>query len=477
MAAQMIGDVAIAISVILAVSLAANASRLNAATAALILHLAVLSLAAWKRFPAGIAASIVATGSFSFFLHPTGSWRVDDPSNWIALVSFLIASTVASRLVSQARRQAAVAESRRQELAALYRLSVELFTSSTEKGRGADAALTLVLAAIHARGGGLMVVEDDEVIRAEVWSGEGAERSEAPCREVVRRGEVVEIQGAGPLRTICIPHGQRVAVERIFVAVDTSATMRAVESVGALLWLAIEHERALAASAHAEALKESHQLKTSLLRAVSHDLNTPLTAVTLELEALQRELAGDAKVLTRLTALREDAALLRRRIENLLAMARLEAGAVVPRPEPVAAPDLFLGVREHMKIAAPDRQLQLNVAEDCPDADADPSLLLEILVNLADNAHRASPPGETVQLQASAAGGRVRFEVADRGGGLPFAGELADGEPIPLHDLPSRGLGLEIARTFAAASNGALVLMRREGGGTVARVEIPAWTR
>src|SRR5207253_1873115 len=91
---------------------------------------------------------------------------------------------------------------------------------------------------------------------------------------------------------------------------------------------------------------------------------------------------------------------LRRRIENLLAMARLEARSVVPRPEPTPAADLFRAVREHLPLVVQNHRIEVRVAADCPEVYVDPSLALEILANLVENAHQASPAGSPIELCA-----------------------------------------------------------------------------
>jgi len=248
----------------------------------------------------------------------------------------------------------------------------------------------------------------------------------------------------------------------------TDATMGALEAAATLVSLSVERERFIAERAHLEALKESDVLKTSLLRAVSHDLNSPLTAIGLQVQALRRVARGDFETeLVRRIELETDR--LRRRIENLLAMARLEAGTIRPRPEPTPPADLFRAARESLSLVVHERPLSIHVADDCPDIEVDPTLALEVLVNLVENAHRASPPGEPVELAALADGAaRVRIEIRDRGKGLDEDGiHAADG------DLPRRGLGLEIVRSFVEASQGTMSLLPREGGGTVARIELP----
>jgi two-component system sensor histidine kinase KdpD len=224
-----------------------------------------------------------------------------------------------------------------------------------------------------------------------------------------------------------------------------------------------------------EALRESEALKTALLRAVSHDLSTPLTAMSLQVDGLRRELGGQGASLARLDALGEQLARLQRRIGNLLSLARLEAGSVAPHPEPTPPPDLFRAARESLPFAAASRELRVGVDAECPDLLVDPSLALEIVVNLLENAHRAAPPGSPIELTAArhpTAPQRVRLGVLDRGPGLPA---LADRrEEIDAGDVLPRGLGLEIARSFAEAHGGTLRLSGRPGGGTCAWVDLPA---
>jgi two-component system sensor histidine kinase KdpD len=254
----------------------------------------------------------------------------------------------------------------------------------------------------------------------------------------------------------------------VLVARESQGTKRALESVAALVALAVERERFVEESSHLQALRESDALKTSLLRAVSHDLSTPLTAIGMQVERLQRQLEhGD--LAETVAELAEQTGRLRRRIENLLAMARLEAGNFVPRPEPTPAADLFRAVREHLPLVEQNHPLHIEVADDSPEVYADPSLTLEVLVNLVENAHRASPPNSPIELLAHRHpfdAGRVRLEVLDRGTGIA--------ERASESDTARRGLGLEIARSFAAANGGQVTLANRPGGGAMARVDLPA---
>ena len=227
--------------------------------------------------------------------------------------------------------------------------------------------------------------------------------------------------------------------------------------------LSAEREKLLREAAHVDALREADELKTFLLRAVSHDLTTPLTAIAIQIERLRMQI-DQPSVLSLLDGVANDARRLRRRIENLLAIARVEARNATPRPEPTPAADLFRAASEHLPLG--QRPLAITVEDDCPDVFVDPSLALEILVNVIENAHQASPPGEAIELSARRSNQSVRIEVADRGKGIQLHREPAD--------VTHRGLGLEIARALTMTSGGDLLLMHRNGGGTIAQIDLPA---
>lgn len=237
---------------------------------------------------------------------------------------------------------------------------------------------------------------------------------------------------------------------------------------GQLVRLAIERERRVAEQARHRALRQTDALKTALLQAVSHDLSTPLTAMGILLGSLRRTVEPETEAARTVELMGEETARLHRRIENLLAMARLEAGASVPHREPTPPADAFRAARDHLQLLASARPLSVQVDADCPDLDVDPSLMLEILVNLIENAHRFSPPDATIELHAGRHpddGSRVRLEVLDRGRGLPPAASPSGAR---------RGLGLEIARSFASALGGEVALEGRAGGGIRARIDLPA---
>src|SRR5436853_3089612 len=133
----------------------------------------------------------------------------------------------------------------------------------------------------------------------------------------------------------------------------------------------MQAEKAEQRRAEIEALavvRESEALKTSLLRAIAHDLTTPITAITIRTASLRRRASADEDLREDVGAIAEETARLRRRIENLLSMARLEAGKSKPHPEPVPPADLFRATRENLPLVFAARPVSVHVDDDCPDA-------------------------------------------------------------------------------------------------------------
>jgi two-component system, OmpR family, sensor histidine kinase KdpD len=429
-----------ALAAIALITAAGVAARLNPSTVGFAYLIAVLLLSVWGGLLLGTISSVVAALCYNFFFFPPlYTLTIEEPANWFALVAFLIASVIVSRLVVAARVQAEAAKQRRMELETLYGLSIDLFTGAP--GEAAQRALQRLGAA------------EGSVV---LFDGDGSRQTLVAWRDDAADGHAVEL----PL----VIGGRQSGT---LLARGTTASRQALESAARLIALAVERKRLVEESAHLEALRESDALKTSLLRAISHDLTTPITAVTIRTDSIRRRAAADAELLDDIDAIAAETSRLRRRIDNLLAMARLEAGKARPHIEPTPSADLFRAARENLPALLHARPVTLHVDDDCPDANVDPSLALEILVNLIENAHRVSPPAAPIELAARRHPldpARLRIEVLDRGPGLPPG----------LADVAQRGLGLEIARSLAAANDGSVELMPRPGGGTIARIDLPA---
>jgi K+-sensing histidine kinase KdpD len=245
-------------------------------------------------------------------------------------------------------------------------------------------------------------------------------------------------------------------------------------AVQAAFALLADRERLQAATIETEALRRSDDVKTALLRAVSHDLRSPLTAIVAAGEALTSPSIeeGDRRALA--GAITDEASRLSNLVDKLLDLSRLEAGQAHPRPdwcsmeEVVAAAVEDLGERGEMVRVSLDR--------DLPFVRADAAQLERAIANLLENAIRFSD-GQQSLVRGRALSDRVVIRVVDRGPGIP-PGDL-DHVFEPFYQRPDdrphegSGLGLAIVRGLVEVNGGRVWAESVPGQGTTFVVELP----
>jgi two-component system sensor histidine kinase KdpD len=218
-------------------------------------------------------------------------------------------------------------------------------------------------------------------------------------------------------------------------------------------------------------------MKTALLRAVSHDLRSPLMAILTSAGALANgELTLDPDDRRELTeTILGEAGRLDRIVSNLLDLSRLQAGAAVPEPGDWPVDDLVLqaldGVEggSRVEVALPE--------DDLPLVHADFHQAERVVANLVENALRHSPLDEPVRVQVRGAGSEVLVRVVDHGPGIPSGEADRIFEPFQRGSLrvPTRGagLGLAIARGFAEANGGKVWVESHAGQGATFVLALP----
>jgi two-component system sensor histidine kinase KdpD len=239
---------------------------------------------------------------------------------------------------------------------------------------------------------------------------------------------------------------------------------RALEEAAAL---AAERDRLRDEAIEAEALRRSDELKTSLLRAVSHDLRTPLTAIIAAGAALDSPSATSAERHELSDAVVSEGRRLSRLVENLLDISRLESGAAEPHREPIDLVDLLDAARE--SIGPRGEQVRLALDDDLPPLRVDPTQLERALANLLENAV-VHGTGQPVLVRSRLVGSRLVVRVVDRGPGIPE--NLRERIFEPFYRGPGAasgtgsGLGLAIARGFIEANGGEVEVESLPGQGS-----------
>jgi two-component system sensor histidine kinase KdpD len=230
--------------------------------------------------------------------------------------------------------------------------------------------------------------------------------------------------------------------------------------------LAAERDRMQAEAIEAGALRRSDELKTSLLRSVSHDLRTPLTSIIAAGAALDSPSVSAEERHELSEAVVEQGQRLSRLVENLLDVSRLQTGNAEPHREPVDLPGLLEAARH--SIGANGEAVRLALDSELPALRADPTQLERAFANLLENAV-VHGNGEPVQVRSRLVGPRVVIRVVDRGPGIPERERERIFEPFYRSGGSSgsgSGLGLAIAKGFVEANGGEIGVESLPGQGS-----------
>lgn len=407
---------------------------------------AVVFVALMWGFAYALPASIASMLALNwFFLPPTHTFRLDKSENWFALAVYLGTSIVVSSLAAAVRNRAAEAEQRGLEQSLLADVSAALLEGGDVQRRllPTSARLAAALRVERAR------IELDSVRRAE--------RAEA---------SVPLVAGGRAVGTLFFDKAS---------TPDPEAVGRLLPALASLLAVASDRERLARAAVEAETLRRSDVMKTTLLRAVSHDLRSPLTAIRAAAEGLTHESlaleAADRDEL--LSTIRVEAARLERLVANLLDISRLEAGSAKPRPELWSVDGL---VAVALDAVPGSEHVEVELDESGPPVRVDPGHIERVLANLLENALAATSEGGAVVVRVDTEDDEVRIRVDDAGPGLP-ANELERiFEPFERGNNQGRGtgLGLAIARGFAEANGGRLWAEASPLGGAAFVLALPS---
>jgi two-component system sensor histidine kinase KdpD len=247
-------------------------------------------------------------------------------------------------------------------------------------------------------------------------------------------------------------------------------------SLGALIAIALHRDAVQAEAVETAALRRSDELKTALLRAVSHDLRTPLTAIVAAGHALRARSLTDEERDELSVAVVEEGARLSVLIDKLLDLSRLQAGRAQPRKEWTSVEEVLLAARD--ALPGQSRQVRLVMDGDVPAIRADAVQLERAFANLLENAGRYSD-GLPVSVHVRHAGSRVIARVVDQGPGIDRAERERIFEPFYRgpESAPRRGtgagLGLAIAKGFVEANGGSISVESLPGQGTCFVVTLP----
>jgi two-component system sensor histidine kinase KdpD len=397
----------------------------------------------WPGLGAAIAADLLANW---YFIPPLHTFSIGASQNVLALVVFLAVAGAVSWLVGYATRRATESARGRAEATALVRLAGALLTEQDP--------LAEVMGQLRATFG----LRGVSLLHRHAASG---------WQPVAATGEEAPDHPEAATDTVFLDPDTVLAIAGADLGADDRELLRAFTDQ---LAVAMRSRELQAEAATAETLAQANDLRTALLRAVSHDLRTPLASIKASASTLLADDVELGREATRqlLSTIEEEADRLNNLIGNLLDMSRLQSGTFdliqrdIGLDEVVAQALASLGDRA--------RGAVVEVPENLPRVHTDSALLERAVANVIDNAVAWSPSDQNVRVEAATFGGMVELRVIDRGPGIrpdqrehvfqPFQ-RLGDE-----HAGAGVGLGLAVARGFVDALGGELTIDDTPGGGT-----------
>jgi two-component system sensor histidine kinase KdpD len=438
-----------------------------------------------------------------FFVNPTLTLSVADPTAWLNLLLLLLVGALVGQLAAMQRNRAEAAEEREREARALFVISRAL-VSSSEPDDGVREIVTTLASSTRMRSiwVGLGRSPDQERVAASFGPDAGSVTRLHCVLHADPRTGASWIPLHAPLRAPEPPSrpGEttyRVAIRAgdelygsIWAIRDASAGQpgegesRLLAVAADQLGRAIERRRLADQAASVEVTRRSEALKSALLDSVSHDLRTPLASI----RAAAGSLMDDEMTWTP-DEQREAAEMIDREadrlnglVTNLLDMSRIEAGELVPHPAPFSLDDLVRGCVARRRLQLDPRTVVVDLDPTLPPVLVDGLFAEQVMGNILDNVARHTPADATVRIRDGRppAPGMVRLVVGDDGPGVPpetlerlfdkfyRVRQVADGA------RGGTGVGLSVARGLVEVMGGRVTARAAEPHGLEIVVDLPA---
>lgn len=444
----------------------------------------------------GRGPSIIATLLSTFFVNylfipPYYVLKMSDEQHLFSFLALLVAGVVIGTQTSRLRVQAMIARKREKHTATLFGMSREM---SANRGKVTLSQIAAQhVADVLDSDVFLWLPDQDGQLQTLVAETETEKPDVDPVREEsVARWTFTHKQNAG-LGTDTLPGSRALYVPLLGsngvvgvlgvmphedIESYTSEQVDLLETFASIIASALE--RAFAAELVEKTLveAESEKLRNILLSSVSHDLRTPLAAITGAVSTLliEGEKMNDVQRKELLKAVHEESARLARMVTNLLDVSSLESGAVKLNKELYFIEELIGSALMRVENELADHKVMTDIEHGLPLLRMDGLLIEQVLINLLENAADYTPPGTSITITASAEKPDIRVVVADNGPGIP------EGDEERIFDKfyagagrsgAGGGLGLAICRGIIHAHGGKIWAQNAPEGGAIFTFTLP----
>ncbi|MEQ4519689.1 DUF4118 domain-containing protein [Pseudarthrobacter sp. B907] len=428
----------------------------------------------WPAILAALWSSLLVN---YFSTPPVGNLTISDPQNLLALLVFVGVSAAVAVVVDVSARRSKEAARARAEAATLS----DLARSAAGSDDMLRALLEQALGVFQVRGAAVFSLDDSQDDSGPAGADDRRWRLTGTAGDVTKadadhggvNGENIEEIDAST---------RLVLFGRILPASDR----RLLGAFGVHLAAQLERQQLVASRRQMLRLAESNTIRTSLLRAVSHDLRTPLAGIKLAVGGLRHDGArytpDEQKEL--LATIEECSDRLDALVGNLLDMSRISADAATPLLRPVR---WFEVIPDALR-AVPKGRVRVELPANMPEVDADAGMLERVIANIVENAVKYAPDSDIVLVGAGGGLSPVALEgrpagelrIIDHGRGIPAERVVEMFRPFQrLDDAPQTtgiGLGLAVAKGFTDAMGGTLTAEATPGGGLTMVIRLPLST-
>jgi two-component system sensor histidine kinase KdpD len=447
--------------------------------------LGVMVVALFVGRAAAVLTSILSVAAFDFFfVPPRFTLAVSDTQYLVTFSVMLVAALALSTMADGLRAQAETARRREHRTAVLYRLGREL----SALGR-TDHLLTVAARVIgeEFEAGAVILLADaaGRMLAREEDFGEALDFNEVGIAQWSYDHRLPAGIGTDTLpsaRSFFIPlAGSQGPIGVLGLSRRSGEALRPdqfrfLEAIANQTALAIERSRLAEQAESTRVQVESERLKNALLSSVSHDIRTPLAAITGAATSLLSDAIPEPSRRELTATIAEEAQRLSRQVGNLLEMTRLESGPIEVRREWHLLEESVGAALERFTAELNGRPVTVDVG-GAPLAPYDDVLIHQVIFNLIENAIEHTPAGTAIDIRAGRDRDGVWLEVADRGPGIdPNQGsQIFDKFHRGHSERGGRGigLGLAICRSLIQAHGGRISAANRPGGGTAFRFWLP----